>query len=73
MLGALSSMGGGIDGGAGGMTGGASGDIYTTNTSNTTNNSGFTGGTYNFGSNNGVPSWAILIIALVGLWLFLKK
>ncbi|EOG5906819.1 hypothetical protein ACLF2M_003409 [Vibrio vulnificus] len=72
MLGALSSMGGGVTAG-GGMTGGASGDIYTTNTSNTTNNSGFTGGTYNFGSNNGVPSWLILTAALVGLWLFLRK
>ncbi|MFV0447647.1 MAG: hypothetical protein ACK5MF_04135 [Vibrio sp.] len=72
MLSSLASMGGGVSAG-GGMTGGSSGDIYTTNTSETHNNSGFTSGTYNFGSNNGVPSWAILAAALVGLWLFLKK
>ncbi|UGA55292.1 hypothetical protein [Vibrio sp. VB16] len=69
----LGSLAGGMTGGAGGMTGGASGDIYTTNTNDTTNNSGFTGGTYNFGSNNGVPSWAIVAIGLGVLWFFFKK
>ncbi|WP_244886290.1 hypothetical protein [Aliivibrio logei] len=58
---------------AGGVTGGASGDIYTTTNSTNTANSGFTGGTYNFGSNNGVPSWAIVAIGLAVLWFFFKK
>lgn len=67
----------GAAGGGGSMTGGAGGIDFggggpSANTSTTTNNSGFTGGAVNMGSNNGVPTWAIVgAVALVAIY-FLK-
>ncbi|MCZ8485382.1 hypothetical protein O9993_05095 [Vibrio lentus] len=39
---------------------GPSGQFRATSTSNTTNNSGFSAASYNFGSNNGILSWALI-------------
>ncbi|EGU42974.1 MULTISPECIES: hypothetical protein [Vibrio] len=42
--------------------------------STTNNNNGFTGGTVNFGSNNGVPTWLLIGGVLVaGYFLFGRK
>lgn len=68
MFGAMTSLTGG-----GGLQGGSAGPATSTNTSNTTNNSGFTGGVINMGSGNGVPSWALVGIALVVLYVFFGK
>lgn len=57
--------GGGLNGGSAGPSG-ASG--YTT----TTNNMGFTGGAINFGSNNGMPSWLILLLAVGAAYVYTK-
>lgn len=62
--------GGGMSGGAGGIDFGGGGP--SANTSTTTNNSGFTGGAVNMGSNNGVPTWAI-VGGVVLLAVFLLK
>ena len=68
MLGSLpgiSTGGGGLDMGGGGPS---------TATSTTTNNSGFTGGTVNMGSNNGVPTWVFIAGAIgVGVFIFMRK
>ncbi|MEZ9063859.1 MULTISPECIES: hypothetical protein [Vibrio] len=68
MLGSLTSLTGG-----GGLTGGSSGPAKSGNTSNTTNNSGFTTGTISLGSNNGIPWWGIALIALVALYVLTRK
>jgi len=68
MLGSLTSL---TDGG--GLTGGAAGPA-TANASTTTNNhSGFTGGSINIGSNNGLPWWLMIICVLVALYVFARK
>ncbi|CAH6917035.1 conserved hypothetical protein [Vibrio chagasii] len=68
MLGSLTSLTGG-----GGLTGGSSGPAKSGNTSNTTNNSGFTVGGMNFGSNNGIPWWGIALAALIALYVLTRK
>lgn len=63
MIGGLSA-GGGMD-----LGGGPS-----ANTSTTNNSSGFTGGVINMGSNNGIPTWAIVGGAvLIAIYLFKRK
>ncbi|WP_063659057.1 hypothetical protein [Aliivibrio fischeri] len=49
---------GGLSGGAGGLDMGGGGP--SANTSTTNNHSGFNGGNINMGSNNGIPTWAIV-------------
>ncbi|WP_367989832.1 hypothetical protein AB2S62_21730 [Vibrio sp. NTOU-M3] len=68
MLGSLTSLTGG-----GGLSGGDAGPAQSGITSNTTNNSGFNGGSISLGSNNGLPWWAIALIALLALYVFTKK
>ncbi|MEZ8657174.1 hypothetical protein AB6D60_24845 [Vibrio splendidus] len=68
MLGSLTSLTGG-----GGLTGGSSGPAESGNTSNTTNNSGFTAGAMNFGSHNSIPWWGIALVALLALYVFTRK
>lgn len=67
-FGAMTSLTGG-----GGLQGGSAGPSTATSTSNTTNNSGFSGGNINFGSNNGMPTWAILLLALGAAYVFTKR
>lgn len=55
MFGAMTSLTGG-----GGLQGGSAGPSTATSTVTTTNSSGFTSGSINFGSNNGIPTWALL-------------
>jgi len=70
MIGAL--MGGGVSTGGGGIDLGGGGP--SANTSTTNNNSGFTGNVMNMGSNNGVPTWAIIAGAIaVAVYLFKGK
>lgn len=63
MFGAMTSLTGG-----GGLQGGSAGpSAASSHTSTvTTNNSGFTSGSINFGSNNGVPTWAIVAAICIG-------
>ncbi|MEZ8794817.1 hypothetical protein AB6D86_23405 [Vibrio splendidus] len=69
MLGSMTSLTGG-----GGLQGGSAGPSTATSTSNTTNNSGFSAASYNFGSNNGIPSWALIAGAVaVGLYVYKSK
>lgn len=73
MFGAMTSLTGG-----GGLQGGSAGPSTATSTStttnSTTNNSGFSGASYNFGSNNGIPSWALIAGAVaVGLYVYKSK
>lgn len=73
MLGSLTSLTGG-----GGLTGGSSGPSTATSTnkteSTTRNSSDFIGGSINFGSNNGLPMWALVGAGLVvGYWVFFRK
>lgn len=68
MLGSLTSLTGG-----GGLSGGDAGPAQSGITSNTTNNSGFTGGSISLGSNNGFPWWAIVLCVLVALYVFTRK
>lgn len=42
-------------------------DAYTSNSQN------FTHGAVNFGSNNGIPSWAIIGALVIGGWYVYKK
>lgn len=69
MLGAAMGALGGATGGGGSGSGGGG---PSANTSTTTNNSGFTGGNINMGSNNGIPTWAI-VGGLVLLTVFVLK
>ncbi|EKO3520841.1 hypothetical protein K7V76_000675 [Vibrio fluvialis] len=59
--------------GGGGLQGGSAGPSTATSTSNSTNNSGFSGGAVNFGSNNGLPTWAVLLLALGAAYVLAKK
>lgn len=69
MLGSLTSLTGG-----GGLQGGSAGPSTATSTNTTTNNSGFTGGAVNFGSNNGIPTWAILAgLGVAAFYVFKSK
>ncbi|MGF1762455.1 hypothetical protein [Aliivibrio kagoshimensis] len=68
MLGAMTSLTGG-----GGLSAGGGGPSTASSNTSTTNNSGFTGGSVNMGSNNGFPAWAIVLIALVALYVFTRK
>ncbi len=63
MLGSLTSLtgGGGLQGGSAGPSSAGS---HTSTV--TTNNSGFSPGGINFGSNNGIPSWAIIAAICIG-------
>ena len=57
----------------GGLSGGDAGPATANSSTGTTNNSGFTGGSINMGSNNGLPSWVILIGVLGALYVFTRK
>ena len=62
----------GISTGGGGLSADLGGGP-SANTSTTNNNSGFTGGTVNMGSNNGVPTWALIGGALVVVYLMFGR
>lgn len=68
MLGSLSSLTGG-----GGLSGGDAGPATANSSTSTTNHSGFTGGSINIGSNNGLPWWLIFIGVLGALYVFTRK
>lgn len=68
MLGSMTSLTGG-----GGFQGGSAGPSTATSTSNTTNNNGFSAASYNFGSNNGTPTWVWLAAAGAVAWYVIKK
>ncbi|EGR0412529.1 MULTISPECIES: hypothetical protein [Vibrio] len=66
MIPGISTGGGGLSADLGGGPSSAG--------STTNNNNGFTGGTVNMGSNNGVPTWALVGGALIAAyWLFGRK
>lgn len=68
MLESLTSLTGG-----GGLQGGSAGPSTATSTSNTANNSGFTGGVVNMGSNNGIPTWALVAAGVAVLYIMMNK
>ncbi|CZF79467.1 MULTISPECIES: hypothetical protein [Grimontia] len=68
MFGSMTSLTGG-----GGLQGGSAGPSAAHNTTTHTTNSGFTGGAINFGSNNGIPSWALLLTGLAALYVYTRK
>lgn len=68
MFGAMTSLTGG-----GGLQGGSAGPSTATSKNTTTNNSGFTSGSINFGSNNGIPSWAIAVGVGVAVYYVFKS
>lgn len=68
MLGSLTSLTGG-----GGLTGGSSGPATAGGNASSNSSSGFTGGVVNMGSNNGVPTWAIILCVLAAVYVFTKR
>lgn len=68
MLGSLTSLTGG-----GGLAAGDAGPASSGITSNTTNNSSFTGGSITMGSNNGVPWWVIALGILAAVYVLTRK
>ncbi|MBE8577945.1 hypothetical protein [Vibrio sp. OPT18] len=68
MLGSLTSLTGG-----GGLTGGSSGPANSGGTTTSNTSSGFTGGVVNMGSNNGIPTWAIILCALAAVYVLTKR
>lgn len=67
MFGAMTSLTGG-----GGLQGGSAGPSAASSHTTTTNNSGFNGADINFGSNNGMPTWAIVLLALGAAYVYTK-
>lgn len=67
MLGSLTSLTGG-----GGLQGGSAGPSSAGSSNDSASNIGFQGGTVNMGSNNGVPTWALVLGGLAA-WYVLKK
>lgn len=68
MLGSLTSLTGG-----GGFTGGSSGPSTAGGQTSSNSSSGFTGGVVNMGSNNGLPTWAIVLGILAAVYVFTRK
>ena len=72
MFGAMTSLtgGGGLQGGSAGPS---AANGKTKNDTATNNKSGFTGGSVNMGSNNGVPTWALLLVGVAVFYIMVKK
>ncbi|MGF1736712.1 hypothetical protein L4D79_15175 [Photobacterium satsumensis] len=72
MFGAMTSLtgGGGLQGGSAGPSTATS---TTTNSNSTSNESGFKGGSINMGSNNGIPTWALLLAGVAVFYIMVKK
>ncbi|KLU99711.1 hypothetical protein ABT56_22850 [Photobacterium aquae] len=72
MLGAMTSLTGG-----GGLQGGSAGPSAAhgknDNKTDSKNESGFRGGSINMGSNNGIPTWALLLGGIAIAYMVLKK
>lgn len=68
MLGSLTSLTGG-----GGLQGGSAGPSSAGSSSSTNNGMNFTHGDVNFGSNNGVPTWALVAAIAIGGFYVYKK